>query len=112
MTLASLIKNVKQYKLINELIYKNQNYIENIKKIAKGKVGIIDLFEMSLKNFKENNNSHTSGELNKSTRKYVDTQQAIKLVSRALKIFEDLNRTKKEDRYIKIIQKNEFYYLY
>ena len=64
MTLASLIKNVKQYKLINELIYKNQNYIENIKKIAKGKVGIIDLFEMSLKNFKENNNSHTSGELN------------------------------------------------
>jgi hypothetical protein len=48
--------------------------------------------------------------INKSTRKYVDTQQAIKLVSRALKIFEDLNRTKKEDRYIKIIQKNEFYY--
>ena len=65
MTLASLIKNVKQYKLINELIYKNQNYIENIKIIAKGKVGIIDLFDMSLKNFKENNNSHTSGELNK-----------------------------------------------
>ena len=25
MTLASLIKNVKQYKLINELIYKKQN---------------------------------------------------------------------------------------
>ena len=70
MTLASLIKNVKQYKLINELIYKNQNYIENIKKIAKGKVGIIDLFEMSLKNFKENNNSHTSGELNKILEEY------------------------------------------
>ena len=65
MTLASLIKNVKQYKLINELIYKNQNFIDNIKIIVKGKVGIIDLFEMSLKNFKENNNSHTSGELNK-----------------------------------------------
>ena len=48
--------------------------------------------------------------INKSSRKYVDTQKAIKLVSRALKIFEDLNRTKKEDRYIKIIQKNEFYY--
>jgi hypothetical protein len=70
MTLASLIKNVKQYKLINELIYKNQNYIENIKKIAKGKVGIIDLFEMSLKNFKENNNSHTSSELNKILEEY------------------------------------------
>ena len=70
MTLASLIKNVKQYKLINELIYKNQNYIENIKKITKGKVGIIDLFEMSLKNFKENNNSHTSGELNKILEEY------------------------------------------
>jgi len=48
--------------------------------------------------------------INKSSRKYVDTQKAIKLVSRALKIFEDLNKTKKEDRYIKIIQKNEFYY--
>ena len=65
MTLASLIKNVKQFKLINELIYKNNNCIDNIKIIVKGKVGIIDLFEMSLKNFKENNNSHTSGELNK-----------------------------------------------
>ena len=70
MTLASLIKNVKQYKLINELIYKNQNYIENIKIIVKGKVGIMDLFEMSLKNFKENNNSHTSGELNKILDEY------------------------------------------
>ena len=69
-TLASLIKNVKQYKLINELIYKNQNYIENIKIIVKGKVGIMDLFEMSLKNFKENNNSHTSGELNKILDEY------------------------------------------
>ena len=69
-TLASLIKNVKQYKLINELIYKNQNYLENIKIISKGKVGIIDLFEMSLKNFKENNNSHTSGELNKILEEY------------------------------------------
>ena len=70
MTLASLIKNVKQYKLINELIYKNQNFIDNIKIIVKGKVGIIDLFEMSLKNFKENNNSHTSGELNKILEEY------------------------------------------
>ena len=70
MTLASLIKNVKQYKLINELIYKNQNFIDNIKILAKGKVGIIDLFEMSLKNFKENNNSHTSGELNKILEEY------------------------------------------
>ena len=69
-TLSSLIKNVKQYKLINELIYKNQNYIENIKIIVKGKVGIIDLFDMSLKNFKENNNSHTSGELNKIMDEY------------------------------------------
>ena len=69
-TLASLIKNVKQYKLINELIYKNQNYIENIKIIVKGKVGIMDSFEMSLKNFKENNNSHTSGELNKILDEY------------------------------------------
>ena len=60
-TLASLIKNVKQYILINELIYKNQNYIENIKIIVKRKVVVMDLFEMSLKNFKENNNSHTSG---------------------------------------------------
>ena len=68
--MASLIKNVKQYKLINELIYKNQNYIENIKIIVKGKVGIMDLFEMSLKNFKENNNSHTSGELNKILDEY------------------------------------------
>ena len=70
MTLASLIKNVKQYKLINELIFKNQNFIDNIKTIVKGKVGIIDLFEMSLKNFKENNNSHTSGELNKILEEY------------------------------------------
>ena len=69
-TLSSLIKNVKQYKLINELIFKNQNYIENIKIIVKGKVGIIDLFDMSLKNFKENNNSHTSGELNKIMDEY------------------------------------------
>ena len=69
-TLASLIKNVKQYKLINELIYKNQKYLENIKLISKGKVGIVDLFEMSLKNFKENNNSHTSGELNKILEEY------------------------------------------
>ena len=71
-TLASLIKNVKQYKLINELIYKNQNFIDNIKIIAKGKVGIIDLFDMSLKNFKENNNSHTSGELNKIVEEFFE----------------------------------------
>ena len=48
--------------------------------------------------------------INKSTRKYSDTQKAIKLVSRALKIFEELYKTKREDRNIKIIQKNEFYY--
>ena len=65
MTLASLIKNVKQYKLINELIFENQNFIDNIKTIVKGKVSIIDLFQMSLKNSKEKNNSHTSGESNK-----------------------------------------------
>ena len=48
--------------------------------------------------------------INKSTRKYSETEKAIKLISRALKIFESLNKTKKEDRYFKIIQKNEFYY--
>ena len=48
--------------------------------------------------------------INKTIRKYVDTEKAIKLLSRALKIFEELNKTKKEDRYYKIIQKNEFYY--
>ena len=48
--------------------------------------------------------------INKSIRKYSETEKAIKLVSRALKIFEDLNKTKKEDRYFKIIQKTEFYY--
>ena len=48
--------------------------------------------------------------INKSTRKYTDTEKAIKLLSRALNIFEELNKTKKDDRYDKIIQKNEFYY--
>ena len=48
--------------------------------------------------------------INKAIRKYIDTEKAIKLLSRALKIFEELNRTKKDDRYDKIIQKNEFYY--
>ena len=43
-------------------------------------------------------------------RKYTDTEKAIKLLSRALNIFEELNKTKKDDRYDKIIQKNEFYY--
>ena len=32
------------------------------------------------------------------------------MLSRALNIFEELNKTKKDDRYDKIIQKNEFYY--
>ena len=48
--------------------------------------------------------------INNSSRKYTDTENAIKMVSRALKIFEELNKTKKDDRYDKIIQKNEFYY--
>ena len=48
--------------------------------------------------------------INKAIRKYIDTEKAIKLLSRALKIFEELNKTKKDDRYDKIIQKNEFYY--
>ena len=48
--------------------------------------------------------------INKTIRKYNDTEKAIKLLSRALKIFEELNKTKKDDRYDRIIQKNEFYY--
>ena len=48
--------------------------------------------------------------INKSTRKYADTEKAIKLVSRALNIFEELNKTKKDEINDKIIQKNEFYY--
>jgi len=48
--------------------------------------------------------------INKTIRKYIDTEKAIKFLSRALKIFEELNKTKKDDRYDKIIQKNEFYY--
>jgi len=43
--------------------------------------------------------------INKAIRKYIDTEKAIKLLSRALKIFEELNKTKKDDRYDKIIQK-------
>ena len=48
--------------------------------------------------------------INKSTRKYSDTEKAIKLISRANKIFEELNKTKKDEKYDKIIQKTEFYY--
>ena len=48
--------------------------------------------------------------INKSTRKYSDTEKAIKLISRALKIFEELNKSKKDEKYDKIIQKSEFFY--
>ena len=48
--------------------------------------------------------------INKTIRKYTYTEKAIKLLSRALKIFEELNKTKKDDRHDRIIQKNEFYY--
>ena len=48
--------------------------------------------------------------INQSTRKYSDTEKAIKLISKALKIFEELNSRKKEEIFEKFIQKTEFLY--
>ena len=48
--------------------------------------------------------------INKTTRKCKDTEKAIKIISRALKIFEELNKNKKDEKYDKIIQKSEFLY--
>ena len=48
--------------------------------------------------------------INQSTRKYSDTEKAIKLISKALKIFEELNSRKKEEIFEKYIQKTEFLY--
>lgn len=63
-TLKILIKDVKKYKLTNELIYKNKTNIDKLKKVINNrKVSLIDLFEISFDNFKENNSKHMSGEL-------------------------------------------------
>jgi tetratricopeptide (TPR) repeat protein len=48
--------------------------------------------------------------INKSTRKYTDTEKAIKIIDRAFKIFEELSKKKKDEKYDKIIDKNEFFY--
>ena len=48
--------------------------------------------------------------INSPTRKYSDTEKAIKIISKAYKIFEELNKTKKDEIFEKIIQKTEFLY--
>ena len=63
-TLKVLIKDVKKYKLTNELISKNKNNIDKIKILINNrKVSLLNLFEISFDNFKENNSKHMSGEL-------------------------------------------------
>jgi hypothetical protein len=62
--LKILITDVKKYKLTNELISKNKNNIDKLKKIVNNKkVSLLDLFELSFNNFKTKNSTHMSGEL-------------------------------------------------
>ena len=62
--LKILITDVKKYKLTNELISKNKNNIDKLKKIVNNKkVSLLDLFELSFNNFKSKNSTHMSGEL-------------------------------------------------
>ena len=62
--LKILITDVKKYKLTNELISKNKNNIDKLKKIVLDKkVSLLDLFELSFNNFKSKNSTHMSGEL-------------------------------------------------
>ena len=70
-TLKVLIKDVKKYKLTNELIYKNKSNIDKLKKVINNrKVSLLDLFEISFDNFKENNSKHMSGELSQILNDY------------------------------------------
>ena len=48
--------------------------------------------------------------INRPTRKYSDTSRAIKIISKACKIFEELSRKKKEEILEKVIQNSEFLY--
>ena len=62
--LKILITDVKKYKLTNELISKNKNNIDKIKKMINNKkVSLLDLFDISFNNFKTKNSTHMSGEL-------------------------------------------------
>ena len=69
--LKVLMKDVKKYKLTNELISKNKNNIDKIKKIVNNKkVSLLNLFEISFDNFKTRNSSNMSGELGKILNDY------------------------------------------
>ena len=69
--LKILITDVKKYKLTNELINKNKNNIDKIKKIVNNKkVSLLDLFDISFNNFKAKNSTHMSGELGQILNEY------------------------------------------
>ena len=69
--LKVLMKDVKKYKLTNELIYKNKSNVDKLKKIVNNKkVSLLNLFEISFDNFKTQNSSNMSGELGKILNDY------------------------------------------
>ena len=69
--LKILITDVKKYKLTNELISKNKNNIDKLKKIVNNKkVSLLDLFDISFNNFKAKNSTHMSGELSQILNDY------------------------------------------